>query len=153
MRTILLAAILSGSALPASAQLESVPERTRDWAYKQIQNFADTWSRNEGVTREAVERLYAPRVIYYGKNMSREAIYADKRAYIPHWPRRRYEIEPDSVNVVCMRGNAVCRATAIMRWARQDRAGRAVSGASRMSFIVTKESSGKIVRESAVNLR
>lgn len=158
MRTVLLAAILTGAALPvqsipAQAQLNSVPERTREWAQRQVENFVDVWSRDEGVTMAAVERLYAPRVIYYGKNMSREAILADKRAYIAHWPQRRYEIVPGSVDVTCTQGNAMCRATATMRWTRADRAGRVVRGASRMAFLVSRESGGKIVRESAVNLR
>ena len=153
MRTILLAAILAGSVAPAHAQLDSVPERTRDWAQKQVENFVDVWSRDEGVTMAEVERLYAPRVIYYGKNMSRAAILADKRAYIATWPRRRYEIAPGSVNVSCTQGNAMCRATAIMRWTRENRAGRQVRGSSRMTFLVSRESGGKIVRESAVNLR
>ena len=153
MRTVLLAAILSASTMPAYAQLDSVPERTREWAQAQVEKFVAVWSRDEGVTREAVERLYAPRVIYYGKNMSREAIYADKRAYIAHWPRRRYEIVPGSVDVSCTKGNNMCRATATMRWSRADRAGREVRGSARMSFLVSRDSGGKIVRESAINLR
>jgi hypothetical protein len=153
MRTILLAAILSGSTIPANAQLDSVPQRTREWAQRQVENFVAVWSRDEGVTRDAVERLYAPRVVYYGKNMSREAIFADKRAYIAHWPRRRYEIVPGSVDVSCSPGNVMCRATATMRWTRTDRAGREARGASRMSFLVSRDSGGKIVRESAVTLR
>lgn len=152
MRIVLLAALLSGAVHPAQAQLESVPGRTRDWAQKQIENFVEVWSRDEGVTRAAVERLYAPRVVYYGKSMSREAILADKRAYIAHWPQRRYEIVPGSVDISCTQGAAVCRATAVMRWTRADRAGRVVRGASRMLFVVTRESGGRIVRESAVNL-
>src|SRR6476661_4250910 len=139
MRTILLAALLAGSVAPAHAQLDSVPQRTRDWAQKQVENFVDVWSRDEGVTMTAVERLYAPRVIYYGKNMSREAILADKRAYIAHWPHRRYEIVPGSVDVSCSDGNAMCKATATMRWTRADRAGREVRGASRMAFLVSRE--------------
>src|SRR5438128_1494336 len=144
MRTVLLAAILSGSALPvatapAFAQLESVPDQTRDWAQKQIENFVDVWSRDGGVTMDSVARLYAPRVIYYGKNMSRAAILADKRAYIAHWPRRRYEIAPGSVDVSCTQGNAMCRATAVMNWTRADRAGRVVRGASRMTFLVSRD--------------
>jgi hypothetical protein len=158
MRTVLLAAILSGAALPgsvapASAQLDSVPQRTEDWAQRQLENFVATWSRDEGVTRAAVERLYAPRVIYYGRPMSRDAILADKRAYIAHWPRRRYEIAPGSVNIRCTGDKSICRATAVMRWTRSDHAGRTVSGASRMSFLVSKETGGKIVREGAVTLR
>jgi hypothetical protein len=155
MRTILLAAILSGAALPlpAQAQLDSVPQRTRDWAQKQVENFVDVWSRDDGVTMASVERLYAPRVIYYGKNMSRAAILADKRAYIARWPQRRYEIVPGSVDVACTKGNAQCRATALMRWTRADRAGREVRGSSRMAFLVSRDSGGKIIRESAVNGR
>lgn len=153
MRIFLLAAILSGSTVPAHAQLDTVPQRTRDWAQAQVEKFVAVWSRDEGVTRDAVERLYAPRVIYYGKNMSREAILADKRAYIAHWPQRRYEIVPGSVDVSCTKGNAICKATAVMRWSRADRAGRELRGSSRMSFLVSRESGGKIVRESAVNLR
>lgn len=151
MRTILLAAIMSGAALPAAAQ--PAPQPTREWALRQLQNFVDTWSRDEGVTRAAVERLYAPRAVYYGKNMSREAIYADKRAYIARWPHRHYEIAPGSAKVTCVGGNRVCRATAVMLWTRADRNGRKVSGASRLAFVVTRASAGKIVRESAVTLR
>jgi hypothetical protein len=153
MRTILLAAILSASTIPAYAQLDSVPQRTREWAQAQVEKFVAVWSRDEGVTMAAVERLYAPRVVYYGKTMSRAAILADKRAYIAHWPHRRYEIAPGSVDVSCTKGNNMCRATATMRWSRADRSGREVRGASRMAFLVSRESGGKIVRESAVNLR
>ncbi|MDB5641646.1 MAG: exported protein of unknown function, partial [Hyphomicrobiales bacterium] len=148
MRTILLAAILAGVALPAHAQLDSVPERTRDWAQKQVENFVAIWSRDEDVNAQSVERLYAPRAVYYGKSMSRAAILADKRAYIARWPQRRYEIVPGSVDVSCTAGNAMCKATGTLRWTRADRTGREVRGASRMSFLVSRESGGKIVRES-----
>lgn len=153
MRTVLLAALLTGAPHVAQAQLDTVPERTREWAQTQVERFVEVWSRNEEVNRESVERLYADRVVYYGKSMSRADILRDKRAYIRRWPERRYEIAPGSVDVTCTAGNAFCKATAVMNWRRAGRDGRAVSGASRMTFLVSKESGGRIVRESATTIR
>lgn len=73
-RVVILAAVIFAGTAPPAAQAENASAQTGEWAWRRLQDFVDTWSRDAGVTREAVERLYAPRVVYYGKPMSREAV-------------------------------------------------------------------------------
>lgn len=115
-----------------------------------MDEYLTIWSRDAAVTPATVDRLYAPRVVYYGRPMSSAAVFRDKLAFIRTWPRRSYEAVPGTVTNDCGDGAARCRVTALMRWSRADAAGRRrQAGTNSVRLDLARQDGAlKIVRES-----
>ena len=140
--------ILLGCAAPALAQ-ESGEPLTAAIAQRRLENYVHTWSTNAGVNPATVGNYYAPQAIYYGKPMSRAQILADKLRYIAAWPERHYRIVPGTVSAACDGDKTLCRVSGIMQWDRRSRSGARSVGSARLSLTLSRDSGGKIVRESA----
>ena len=142
----LLATLLTYS--PALAQNKPVPGDEGA-----IQAYLAMWSHNADVTAAAVNRFYAPAVIYYGKRFSRAQVLADKLRYIQAWPVRHYSEVPGSIKASCNRDRSVCRVSVIMAWRRLGHDAQVSSGRARIAFdFVPIEGGHKIAREAARNL-
>ena len=123
-------------------------------AERAVQNYLSMWSSNADVTAAAVQRFYAPRVIYYGRVFSRAAVLADKRAYIRSWPVRSYREVPGSFAAQCNSDRSLCHVSADMTWRRINRRNVVSTGRARIGFdFVPVEGTRKIARESARLLR
>ena len=145
-RLALVAGILACG--PAVAQSGPVPG---DEAA--IQSYLALWSRNADVTAAAVDRFYAPTVVYYGKRLSRAEVLADKLRYIRAWPERHYTEIPGSIAAHCNADRSRCRVSVIMAWHRTGRTGQVSTGRARIAFdFVPADGARKIARESARNL-
>ena len=116
----------------------------------QMNRYFSIWADNARVTPEAVDRLYADRVVYYGKSMTSAEVYRDKRTFIQQWPDRRYNVVPGSVSKACGRGEASCKVFAILEWQKSDPSTRRGSkGANTITLtLVRQNGSLKIARES-----
>ena len=133
---------------PAVAQTGPVPGDE-----SAIQAYLAMWSRNSEVTAAAVDRFYAPSVVYYGKRLSRTQVLADKLHYIKAWPVRRYSEVPGSIEAHCNADRSRCRVSVIMAWHRVGRAQEISVGRARVAFdFVPADGGRKIARESAHNL-
>ena len=142
----LLTAILAFS--PALAQ--NGPEPGDEGA---IQAYLAMWSHNAEVTAAAVDRFYAPVVVYYGKRLNRAQVLADKLRYIQAWPIRHYSEVPGSIEASCNASRNLCRVSVVMTWRRLGRDAKISSGRARLAFdFVPVEGSRKIAREAAHNL-
>lgn len=119
---------------------------------ERLDRYVSIWQSNDRVTRDTVREFYADRVIYYGKRMTRDEVYRDKLRFIRAWPIRTYDIAPGSFRSRCDR-SGVCRARAVLRWTRAKPDGRSKSGASRLTLVFAKSEGGRIIRESATNIR
>ena len=141
LRAILLLAALGASAPAAAGPAE------RD---AHMDEYLTIWSRNDAITPATVDRLYAPRVVYYGRAMSSAAVFRDKLAFVGTWPRRSYAAVPGTVTNDCGNGAARCRVTALMRWSRADAAGRRPqSGTNSVRLDLARlDGALKLVRES-----
>ena len=117
---------------------------------RRMDSYFSIWADNARVTPEAVDRLYASRVIYYGKPMTPGQVYRDKLNYIRQWPDRIYRVVPGSVSRSCTPGQDSCRITAILSWQKADRSGRRGSkGANTITLTLVREDGAlKIARES-----
>lgn len=143
----LLTAILTFS--PALAQ--NGPEPGDEGA---IQAYLAMWSHNADVTAAAVDRFYAPTVVYYGKRLNRAQVLADKLHYIRAWPVRHYSEAPGSIEASCNRDRSVCRVSVIMAWRRLGHNAEVSSGRARLAFdFIPIEGAHKIAREAARNLK
>ena len=145
-RLTTLVALLVSS--PAMAQIGPVPGDEGA-----IQSYLGMWSRNADITAAAVDRFYAPSVVYYGKRLSRAEVLADKLRYIRAWPVRRYAEVPGSIKAQCNADRSLCHVSVIMAWHRTGRTDDVSVGRARVAFdFVPADGTRKIARESARNL-
>ena len=116
----------------------------------QMDRYFSIWADNARVTPAAVDRLYADRVVYYGKSMTSAEVYRDKRNFIRQWPDRRYSVVPGSVSKTCDEGQAACRIYAILKWQKADPSThRGSQGANTITLtLVRQDGTLKIARES-----
>lgn len=55
----------------------------------------------EDLTADEIAELYAPTVSYNGEQAkSRDDVVRDKLAYVKKWPKRRFDVVPDTIEVV-----------------------------------------------------
>jgi hypothetical protein len=118
-------------------------------AQRRLEAYVGTWSADRGINAGNVAHYYAPRVIYYGKPMTRGQVLRDKLNYIAVWPERHYRIVPGTVSASCDRSQTACRVSGVMAWNRRSRTGQVSVGSTRLTLILSRESGGRIVRESA----
>ena len=118
-------------------------------AQRRLEAYVNTWSANADINPSSVDHYYANRVIYYGKLMSRQEVLRDKLNYIAVWPERHYGIVPGTVSADCNRQRTACRVSGIMAWDRRSTTGRSSIGRARLTLVLSRDSGGKIVRESA----
>lgn len=65
------------------------------------ERYFEASSEENSDTISFLHRTYAPRVMYYGKEVSRDTAMLDKISFVKRWPERRYAIQPDSVAADC----------------------------------------------------
>lgn len=118
---------------------------------QRMRDYVRVWEADERVGPRAMGAYYADRVIYYGKPMTRREVLADKLRFIRAWPERTYDIAPGSLRTRC--NPASCEARAVLLWSRTSASGRREQGASALTLVFDARARGRIVRESATNLR
>ena len=147
-KAFMIAALVSGAAAPPLAAQGALD---RGEAEQKLRAYVRVWEADERVGPRAMREYYADRVIYYGKRMSRSEVLADKQRFIQTYPRRRYDIAPDTLRTECEAGRCVARAVLLWRRARAD--GASQSGASMLTLVFSAAAGGRIVQESARTLR
>lgn len=146
---LVVVATLVTSSVGAVAQTQTDNGTEAD-AEHALQAYLAMWSSNSGVTAAAVDRFYAPQVVYYGKHFSRAQVLADKQAYIRAWPQRAYHELPGTFSARCNADRTRCHVTADMSWRRVSRTGKVSVGRARLGFTFIPVDGGrKIARESA----
>jgi hypothetical protein len=140
-RLLVLAGLLLAAGLPdpAAASDDQV-----------LSEFFSIWDQNARVTPQAVDNLYAPNVVYYGRTMTSAGVYADKRAFVRRWPNRRYSVVPGTVKKTCNGPNTRCHVEVTLAYhARSAARGASAGGYTRVSLDMVRQPGGmKIVRES-----
>ena len=112
------------------------------------------WANNATVTPESVERYYAARVNYYGREMSPAEVYASKMYLVRSWPVRIYHVRPGSVITSCSEDKLRCETTLLLDWQSANPA-RHVGTQGETTFTLGCIEQGgrmKIERESGVPL-
>jgi hypothetical protein len=146
MRRLWIAAVAFAASCSGAVSQEALNSAM---AQRRLEAYVNTWSANEDINASSVDYYYANRVVYYGKPMSRRQVLRDKLNYIAVWPERHYRIVPGTVSADCDRGRTLCRVSGIMAWNRHSTNGRTSIGRARLTLILSRDSGGKIVRESA----
>jgi hypothetical protein len=149
IRGVLLASVAFAASCSGAFSQAAYSPLTIEAAQRRLEAYVDTWSANRGINAANVGHYYADRVIYYGKPMSRQAVLRDKLNYIAVWPERHYRIVPGTVSAACNPQQTACRVSGLMAWDRRSISGRESIGRARLTLVLSRESGGRIVRESA----
>lgn len=121
----------------------------RGFAEDSMQAYLAMW--DEDVSATSVERFYAPHVVYYGKQMTRAQVLADKLAFVRSWPVRRSKAVPGSFVGRCNADRSRCEIMSVMTWQRVGRDHRVSNGRARIRLtFVPVGAARKIAEESAV---
>ena len=115
-----------------------------------MREYLRIWEGNKKALTEGVNTYYAERVTYYGRNMTRLQVLADKLRFHRAYPQRSYDIAPGSLRTKCAKG--VCQARAELLWVRTHTSGRREHGASDLRLSFSAGGGKRIVRESAKTL-
>ena len=90
-------------AAPASAQATTPASVARQFAL----SYLDFWSAPNPSTLVASPVFYAPRVVFHGRSMTSDALFAEKLRFVARWPDRNYKPRPETMRTSCARD--LCR--------------------------------------------
>lgn len=106
-------AILLGVAASTAAAAQSAPEMEARSATI-AERYLAVWSSSGELSVEGVPYVYGPRVRFYGQNLDRRGLAAEKRRALRRWPVRSYVHRPGSMRVICNEGTRRCAVQSII---------------------------------------
>lgn len=115
------------SAGAASAEIDSgLAHRSADLT----RSYLHTWSADTRAAIADVPRLYAPRVRFYGRYLTRDALIREKAKFVRRWPTRHYAIRPGTMRVSCEAQSQRCVVRSVIDWRAESAARKAFSRGS-----------------------
>jgi hypothetical protein len=95
-------------------------------------SYLRTWSTRKGAAVSEVQRVYAPRVRFYGRLLSRQELAREKTRFVHRWPIRSYAHRPGTMRFSCSVARRQCTVRSLIDWRTANPKRRAVAaGASR----------------------
>ncbi len=70
-------------------------------------SYLDFWSAPNPSTLVATPVFYAPRVVFHGRTMTSDALFAEKLRFVARWPDRSYKPRLETMRTSCARD--LCR--------------------------------------------
>jgi hypothetical protein len=136
--------LASGAAWGASS-----PETDAQW-----DRYFSVWANGGTATPQAVEKSYASRVNYYGRDMTSADVYRDKLYLMHQWPVRAYHVRAGTAQTSCSEDNARCRVTLVLDFLSANPARRiGVQGVASLSLqLAGPDGQMKIERETGVTV-
>ena len=92
--------------------------------------YLHTWSTDPQRAIADVRRLYAPRVSFYGRYLTRDGLIREKAQFVRRWPTRRYSVRPGTMRVACEAQRQRCFVRSIIDWRAESPARKASSRGS-----------------------
>ncbi len=86
-------------AAPPSAEATTPASVARQFAL----SYLDFWSAPNASTLVATPVFYAPRVVFHGRNMTSDALLAEKLRFVARWPDRSYKPRLETMRTSCVR--------------------------------------------------
>lgn len=95
----------------------------------------------------SVRNLYAESVKFFGRDISRDQLFAEKRTYLDRWPIRSYQVDPTTVASYC--NDDLCAVSGSYRWSVAGGKGnrRTMSGLASFEYVVRAGDEMKIISE------
>jgi hypothetical protein len=127
----------------------SLEERAAGFISAQVSG----WSSASASDLASFANAYAEQVLYYGSVKSRQAVLLDKRSLLERWPKRSYDVQPDSMTIKCT-ANA-CKVSGLIDWqARSARRAASASGTARFEYqIILSDGAFSILGEKSSVVR
>jgi hypothetical protein len=133
--------------MPAQPDTSELEERALNFVRLNIRY----WSQNAPDVTAGVKAFYADRIMFYGKDWTPEQVMADKAEFIARWPVRAYDIDEDSVEVLCIEDSCSIEAKIVFFTHSQSR--NATSrGLAQFSYILDLRANPLITSESSTVL-
>jgi hypothetical protein len=107
------------SAAPTLASTSITPAdvaRMRELSLDLARSYLRLWSDSEAGALADVDLVYADRIAFYGRFLSRTELAAEKRRFLRRWPIRRYAIRPGTLRADCDPIPRVCHVVSIIDW-------------------------------------
>ncbi len=102
-------AILTGAraqpAAPPFAEATTPASIARQFAL----SYLDFWSAPNPSTLVATPVFYARRVVFHGRSMTSDALFAEKLRFVARWPDRTYTPRLDTMRTTCVRDQCKVR--------------------------------------------
>jgi hypothetical protein len=92
-----------------------------------VASYLDLWSSSNDKALADLQRLFAPQVRYFGKELDRQALFEAKRRVAERWPVRSYKPRPGTMNVQCEPQGAACTVRATVDWQARNPARKTAS--------------------------
>jgi hypothetical protein len=95
--------------LVGAAQME-------DASRKLTTQYFSTWSINDGVSEEFLDRYLSDRVNFYGGDAKKSEIMSQKIKFMKRWPTRKYKEQTSSTLVNCNNERKTCSVKGLVDW-------------------------------------
>lgn len=105
------------AAAPRSADAPTPASIARQFAL----SYLDFWSAPNASTLVATPVFYAPRVVFHGRGMTSDALFAEKQRFVARWPERSYAPRLDTLRTAC--AGDVCRVRTVFDFSATNPAG------------------------------
>lgn len=125
--TVLVFVLASGHASAAESRSGS-PQHLQQRSADLSRSYLRTWSSDTRGGISQVHRIYAPRVSFYGRSLTRRELTREKERFVRRWPARRYVHRPGTMRVSCSAQK--CMVRSILDWQTADLGRRVVSAGS-----------------------
>jgi hypothetical protein len=129
-RSFITGLLLFGVGLYAGPASAEVPSRLAHRSADLTRTYLHTWSTDAEAAIADVRRLYASRVNFYGRYLTREGLLREKVKFIRRWPIRHYSVRPGTMRVACEAQRQRCVVRSIIDWRAESSARRALSRGS-----------------------
>lgn len=150
-------AVVAEDALRALQAAAPPPPDYATAAKEHILGVVAVFSSSNAEYLALTETLFADRVSYYGKSLSRAQVLRDKRNFVKRFPIRDYRVQTEYLEASCSEAaEPVCRVTGRVRFKAVKPSGRVSSGVASFdylmvaagdSFLITKETGDVISRD------
>jgi hypothetical protein len=112
-----------GEALPSAPSLAPPPAQLpphhvviAQSATQFVTDYFLHWSDSNSVALSYFASVYAPRVEFYGRTITRELLLNQKRQFAERWPQRVYAVRPSTIRAHCDDTTASCVLSGIVDW-------------------------------------
>jgi len=104
-------------ACPAPSFAQAGPSATLEQRSVQFAgSYLQVWSSSSRAAIAAVPRLYAPRVLFYGRVLARRRPMREKARFVQRWPVRHYADRPGTMRVSCDALASNCMVRSVVNW-------------------------------------
>ena len=101
---------------PLSPEPQQAPQSLSLQASAFASDYFAHWSESNDQALSYFSNIYAPHVMFYGKQLDRPVVMMQKRDYTRRWPVRVYSARADTVRSFCNGASMTCVVTGVVDW-------------------------------------